>query len=342
MAFSPSHADEAAESVGIDDATPDNSPTEDRLADSIGIDGVTTEELLRLLNAHDRIAVDAVARVLPELAQLVEQATRRVRDGGSVHYFGAGTSGRLGVLDAAELLPTFNLDEGVVVAHLAGGEGALVRAVEDAEDSAEAGRAAAAGVTGRDLVIALAASGNTPYVGGALAAAREAGAYTALVSCNPNSVFGGNVDRNIVLETGAEVITGSTRLKAATAQKLVLNGFSTALMVALGRTWSNLMVSVVATNDKLRRRTVRILADATGADPDEARELLLDADGELKTAIVARLAGVEASEARTTLASHDASVRDALAALGATRDGTRDATPTDSTTPTTHIEGVHT
>lgn len=333
MALSPSHAD------GVTRAGLDNSPTEERLDDSIGIDGVTTEELLRLLNTHDRLAVDAVARVLPELADLVEQATQRVRRGGSVHYFGAGTSGRLGVLDAAELLPTFNLDAGVVVAHLAGGETALVRAVEDAEDSVEAGRAAAAGVTGRDLVIALAASGNTPYVGGALAAAREAGAYTTLVSCNPNSAFGGDVDRNIVLETGAEVITGSTRLKAATAQKLVLNGFSTALMVALGRTWSNLMVSVVATNDKLRRRTVRILSDATGAAPDEARELLLDADGDLKTALVARLAGVEASEARAALSAHDASVRAALAALGAHHDAT---TPTDSSTPTTHIEGVHT
>lgn len=292
-------------------------PTERRLPASRGLDDAGALGVLQLLNAEDRVAVDAVAAVLPQLAVLVDEAAERMRRGGAVHYFGAGTSGRLGVLDAAELLPTFNLEPDRVVGHIAGGERALVRAVEDAEDSAEAGRDAAAGLGPDDVAIGLAASGNTPYVGGALAAAREAGARTALVSSNPDAAFGALVDHNIVLETGPEVVTGSTRLKAATAEKLVLNGFSTALMVALGRTWSNLMVSVVATNEKLRRRTVRILMQATGIDEAGARTLLDAADGELKTAIVARIAETDVAEARRRLAAAAGSVRDALAAPAA-------------------------
>ncbi|MFK4728884.1 N-acetylmuramic acid 6-phosphate etherase [Agromyces mediolanus] len=290
------------------------SPTEERLEASSELDAKSSLEVLRLLNTEDRVAVEAVAAVLPELAELVEIAAERFRRGGTVHYFGAGTSGRLGVLDAAELLPTFNLEAGRVVAHIAGGPAALVNAVEDAEDSEAEGRAAAAGVGPDDVAIGLAASGNTPYVGGALAAAREAGARTALVSSNPNAALAPLADLDLVLATGAEVLTGSTRLKAATAEKLVLNGFSTALMVAVGRTWSNLMVDVVATNDKLRLRTVRILEEATGLDHDAALELLGAADGELKTAIVAANGGLGIDEARRLLAAHGGAVRDALAA----------------------------
>ncbi|WP_350348936.1 N-acetylmuramic acid 6-phosphate etherase [Agromyces sp. G08B096] len=291
-----------------------SSPTEQRLAASTELDALPSVEVLRLMNAEDRVAVDAVAAILPQLADVVDLAADRFLRGGTVHYFGAGTSGRLGVLDAAELLPTFNLEAGRVVAHIAGGPAAIVKAVEDAEDSDAEGRAAAAGLGPDDVAFGLAASGNTPYVGGALAAAREAGAHTVLVSSNPRATLAPLADTNIVLETGPEVLTGSTRLKAATAEKLVLNGFSTALMVAVGRTWSNLMVSVVATNEKLRHRTVRILQEAAGLDEAAARARLADADGELKTAIVTALAGVDVAEARRLLAGRHGSVRDALAA----------------------------
>ncbi len=294
------------------------SPTEQRLEASARLDALASVEVLRLLNEHDRVAVDAVAAILPRLAEVVDVAAERFRRGGNVHYFGAGTSGRLGVLDAAELLPTFNLEAGRVVAHIAGGADAIVNAVEDAEDSEIEGGAAADGVGPDDVAIGLAASGNTPYVGGALAAARRAGAYTVLVSSNPYATLATLADTNIVLDTGPEVLTGSTRLKAATSEKLVLNGFSTALMVAVGRTWSNLMVSVVATNDKLRRRTVRILEEAADLDSDAARDLLFASDGQLKTAIVAALADTDVASARALLADHEGSVRDALAAASDT------------------------
>lgn len=271
--------------------------------------------MLQLLNAEDRVAVEAAAAVLPDLAPLVDRAAECLRDGGTVHYFGAGTSGRLGVLDASELMPTYNLQPGRVVGHIAGGSRALVEAVEDAEDAAEDGRTAAAELGPDDIAIGLTASGSTPYVGGALQAAGEAGAHTVLISSNPQARVAQYAEKTLVLDTGPEVVTGSTRLKAGTAQKLVLNGFSTALMIAVGRTWENLMVSVVATNAKLRERSVRILCQATGLEePAAARELLARTDGDLKTAIVTFLADVSAHQAFELLNAHGGSVKDALAA----------------------------
>ena len=181
------------------------------------------------------------------------------------------------------------------------------------------GAAAASDLGPNDVAIGLAASGNTPYVGGALEAARARGAYTALVSNNPGARLSPLADVHVLLNTGAEVLTGSTRLKAATAEKLVLNGFSTALMIAVGRTWSNLMVSMVATNEKLRERTVRILREATGLDDAAARTTLSECDGDLKTAIVATLAGATPSDSRRVLADADGSVRAALIQLTAQR-----------------------
>ncbi|GAA3282267.1 N-acetylmuramic acid 6-phosphate etherase [Nesterenkonia halobia] len=289
-------------------------PTERRNPRSAALDELDTLGVLQLLNAEDRVAVDAAAAVLPQLAPVVEQAAERLRRGGTVHYFGAGTSGRLGVLDASELMPTFNLEPGRVVGHIAGGSAALVDAVENAEDSEEAGRRDAARLGADDVAIGLAASGSTPYVGGALSAAAEAGAETVLISSNPRAPLADRAGTVLTLDTGAEVVTGSTRLKAGTAQKLVLNGFSTALMIAIGRTWQNLMVSVVATNAKLRDRTVRILQEATGLQEEPARELLERADGELKVALVATLADVAVETARSLLGRHDGSVREALAA----------------------------
>jgi N-acetylmuramic acid 6-phosphate etherase len=281
---------------------------------SADLDALTTTEVLALLNAQDRVAVSAVERVLPDIARVVDEAAARFRAGGTIHYFGAGTSGRLGVLDAAELLPTFNLEPGRVVAHIAGGRAALVDAVEHAEDSWDDGEREAAVMGPSDLAIGLAASGNTPYVGGALKQARERGAVAVLVSSNPHARLAPLADAHIVLDTGPEVLTGSTRLKAATAEKMFLNGFSTALMVAVGRTWSNLMVSLVATNAKLSDRTVRILQEAGELERADAMALLDEASGDLKVAIVMTLADVDAAGARSLLAEHAMSVRDAVTA----------------------------
>lgn len=278
-----------------------DSPTEERNPRTRELDAVATVELLRLINAEDQRVPGAVERLLPELAVLVDAATDRVVDGGRVHYVGAGSSGRLGVVDAAELLPTFNLEPGVVVAHMAGGPEAMFRAVEDAEDDADAGAAELAGLMSRDVVVGIAASGRTPYVVGALRRARDVGALTALITSNPRSPLRDAVDVALVLDTGPEALTGSTRLKAATAQKLVLHSFSTALMVRLGRTWSNLMVSMVATNEKLRARTITILEHATGADRVVCEHLLDAAGGDLKVALVTALWGASPDDARAAL-----------------------------------------
>ncbi|AGW40909.1 N-acetylmuramic acid-6-phosphate etherase [Leifsonia xyli subsp. cynodontis DSM 46306] len=289
-------------------------PTELRSPDSTGLDELSALERLRLLNAHDRRAMEAVAEALPRVAELVDQAAPRVRRGGVVHYFGAGTPGRLAVLDAAELLPTFHLEPGVVTAHIAGGERALTVAVEDSEDSVADGERDADLLGPDDVAIGVTASGSTPYVGGALRRARERGAFTALITSNPDAALAGLADILIAVETGPEVLTGSTRLGAGTAQKTILSGFSTALMIALGRTYSNLMVSVVATNAKLRDRTLRILREA-GAPEGEAEALLAAAGGDLKAAIVALLTGADADRASAALAAASGSVRDAVAAL---------------------------
>ena len=306
-----------------------SSPTESVNARTIDIDVVPTLDLVRLINDEDRIVAEAVAAVLPTLARLVDDAARRVEAGGRVHYFGAGTSGRLGVLDAAELLPTFGWSDDVVVAHQAGGAAAFLNAVEDAED--DDGGADTADVTGADVVIGLAASGRTPYVGAALTAARDAGAATALVTANPHASLAPLADYLLVVATGPEALTGSTRLKAGTAQKMVLNTFSTALAVRLGRTYQNLMVDMRATNAKLRGRVIELLIQATGADDDACATALDLCGGELKVALVHLLSDRAATprRARDALAAARGRVRDALAALSDSDGETRalDARP---------------
>ena len=294
-----------------------SAPTEDRHPGTTQIDTAPTLEVLTMMNEADRSVAGAVAEVLPELARLVDHSVSAIRAGGRVHYFGAGTSGRLAVLDAAELLPTFNAPDGLFVAHHAGGSAALLRAVENVEDDAEQGGRDARDVGPNDVVIGLTASGRTPYVKGALRCAREIGARTALVTANPGAELAAYADHLVVADTGAEVLTGSTRLKAGTAQKLILNSFSTAVMIRLGRTWSNLMVDVVATNAKLRGRVVRILQEASGAGEDEARTALDAAGGQLKPALLSLLAGVSVEAAVTALRAHDDSVAAALRALTA-------------------------
>lgn len=297
------------------------SPTEQVNPRTADIDVVPTLELVHMLHAEDARVPAAVAKTLPALARVVDLATERVRSGGRVHYFGAGTSGRLAVLDAAELLPTFSLDDGSVVAHQAGGSSALTQPVEEAEDDEATAAKDAAEVSAGDVVIGITASGRTPYVGRALAVARSVGAVTVLVTSNPTAELAVHADHVLISPTGPEAITGSTRLKAGTAQKLILNMFSTALMVRLGRTYGNLMVDLRPTNAKLRGRSVELLVQATGADPATC-QVALKRCGDLKTALLCLLADPAAdpddatiARCRAALAEAAGRIRDALAGL---------------------------
>ncbi|MDA8303204.1 MAG: N-acetylmuramic acid 6-phosphate etherase [Actinomycetota bacterium] len=305
--------------------------TEQRNPRTTDIDVVPTLEVLRLLNGEDARVPTAVEKVLPQLAELVDAAAERVRRGGRLHYFGAGTSGRIAMLDAAELPPTFGVGPGFATAHLAGGEAATRLAVENAEDDLGAGRAAAEALGPEDVALGISASGSAPYVAAALERARERGALTALVSSNPGAPLGGSVDYHLAVDTGPEALTGSTRLKAGTAAKLVLNGFSTALMVRLGRCYSNMMVDVVPTNQKLRRRLVRILVQATGADEEAAREALSRAGDDVKVALVSMLGASPAPAARRALEEAGGQVRAALARLAPA--GAEGASPAGATAP---------
>lgn len=280
------------------------------------IDTVPTLELLWMLNTEDALVAPAVASVLPELAVVVDATVTRLESGGCVHYFGAGSSGRIGVLDAAEVVPTFGVEPGVFVAHHAGGAAAVAEASENAEDDEALGASAAAGLGADDVAVGLTASGRTPFVAGALRAARAAGALTVLVSSNLAAPLAPLAGHCLLVDTGAEAIAGSTRLKASTAQKLVLNALSTAVMVRLGRTYSNLMVGVAATNAKLARRQVTILMQACGAGAEQCRAELARCDGDLRLALVCLLSGTSADAARLALARASGVVRDALTALG--------------------------
>jgi N-acetylmuramic acid 6-phosphate etherase len=290
-------------------------PTEQRNPRTLDIDQLPTADLLDRLNDEDALVAPAVRRALPALATVVDEAVDRVRAGGRVHYVGSGTSGRLAVLDAAELLPTYGLPPGVVVAHLAGGDQALQQAVEGAEDDQAAGAAAVAGTGAGDLVLGLSASGTARYVGGALKRAARAGAFTALITANPAAPLALTAHICVCADTGPEAITGSTRLKAGTAEKLLLNGFSTALMVRTGRTWSNLMVEVTPSNDKLRARQLRLLTQATGVPAAQCATALAQARGDLRVALAALLSGTDPETARAAVAAAGGVVRDALAAL---------------------------
>ena len=286
--------------------------TEQRNPRTAGIDTVPTEEVLRLLNAEDATVAGAVASTLPVLALVVDKVVDCVRAGGRVHYFGAGTSGRMAVLDAAEVVPTFGLD-GVFIAHHAGGGQALGTAIEDAEDDTALGARDASSVTAADVAVGITASGRTPYVAGALNVARLAGAVTVLISSNPIAPLAGLADYLVVADTGPEAIAGSTRLKAATAQKFLLNSLSTAAMVRLGRTYSNLMVSLAGANAKLRDRQLRILVEASGADEATCRSQLALCGGDLRLALLCLLSGLAPDAAAKALTAAHGSVRAALA-----------------------------
>ncbi len=280
------------------------------------IDRMTTLEMVRAMNVEDASVAGAVAQALPQIAAAIEAIAARLRRGGRLIYMGAGTSGRLGVLDASECPPTFNVSPEMIVGCVAGGPMALARSQEDQEDSAEGGQADAArlNIGEADALVGITASGRTAYVLGATAYARERGALTIGVVCNPGSPLEAQADITIITVVGPEVISGSTRLKAGTAQKMVLNMLSTGTMILLGKTFGNLMVDVQATNQKLRQRAISIVRQATGLEYEAAEALLAASSGEVKTAILAARASIAPEEARARLAAHDGVLRAALGA----------------------------
>jgi N-acetylmuramic acid 6-phosphate etherase len=288
--------------------------TEARNARTLDLDELSALQIVEVMNDEDRKVAEAVREALPQIADAVELITSARRRGGRLIYLGAGTSGRLGLLDAVEIPPTFGTDPGEVLGLIAGGEQAFTRAVEGAED--DPGRAVRelsdAGLSARDVVVGLAASGRTPYVMGGLRHARQTGAPTVAVSCNRGAAISALADVAIEVVTGPEVLTGSTRLKAGTAQKLVCNMLTTASMVRTGKVYSNLMVDVRPTNAKLVDRAQRIVAEAAGVDVDTAARALIEAGGNAKTAIVSLLLGTSAEGARELLEATNGSVRAAV------------------------------
>jgi N-acetylmuramic acid 6-phosphate etherase len=278
------------------------------------IDTLPTSEIVALINAEDKKVAGAVERELAQIAQAVDLAVERLRGGGRLLYFGAGTSGRLGVLDASEMPPTYGVPPDLVQGFMAGGDDAIRASIEGAEDDAAAGAALVEqlAVDGRDVVVGIAASGTTPWVLGVVEAARQRGAATVGISCNPESPLTRAVDVPITLVVGPEVIAGSSRMKAGTAQKMVLNMLSTATMVRLGKVYGNLMVDVRPSNAKLRRRAVAILREAAGVEEIAARAALEATGYEVKPALVMLLAGVGADEARRRLERAGGFVRVAL------------------------------
>jgi N-acetylmuramic acid 6-phosphate etherase len=288
--------------------------TEDHVADRSDLDLRPTLDLIHLINDEDAVVAGAVRRSADALAAAIDAIVPRLEAGGRLIYVGAGSSGRLAAVDAAECGPTFGIPPEQVIAIVAGGTTALAVAQEAAEDDDAAGARdlAAAGAHERDAVILLSASGSTPYVLGAARAAREAGALTVALVCATESELAGLADHEVAAVVGPEVIAGSTRMKAGTAQKLLLNTISTVTMVRLGKTYGNLMVDLVASNAKLRKRARSAVVIATGADEADVDAALASSDGDAKVAIVSLLSGLDAPAARARLDAANGVVRRAL------------------------------
>ncbi|MFI6055830.1 N-acetylmuramic acid 6-phosphate etherase [Streptomyces violascens] len=278
------------------------------------IDRLPTAEIARIMNSEDATVPAAVAERLPDIAAAIDATAARMSQGGRLIYAGAGTAGRLGVLDASECPPTFNTDPSEVVGLIAGGPAAMVKAVEGAEDSRQlaAEDLDALQLTHLDTVVGISASGRTPYAIGAVEHARRVGALTIGLSCNAGSALAAAAEHGIEVVVGPELLTGSTRLKSGTAQKLVLNMISTITMIRLGKTYGNLMVDVRASNEKLRARSRRIVALATGADDAEIEAALAATDGEVKNAILVILGGMEGDTAARLLDESRGHLRAAL------------------------------
>lgn len=292
----------------------DHLATEERNPATEALDVLPTLDIVRLIQQEDETVAASVRLALPQIAEAVEWIAEGFKNGGRLIYVGAGTSGRLGILDAVECPPTFGTPSEMVVGLIAGGPSAVFQAVEGAEDDPVRGaeELAAQNLRQADVVVGVAASGRTPYVMGALRYAAEKGITTVAVVCVPDSAMAKVVRLTIAVPVGPEVIAGSTRMKAGTAQKMVLNMLSTAAMVKLGKTYGNLMVDVKATNEKLQARARRIVRQATGVEAAEADMALAKADGSVKAAIVILLTGVSVSEAYRLLHAANGSVRGAL------------------------------
>ena len=291
-----------------------NMSTETRNQNTMNLDIMTPLEVVTVMNQEDAKGPAAITPALPNIAQCVTWAIESIENGGRIIYMGAGTSGRLGVLDAVECPPTFGVAPEVVVGLIAGGEKAFVKAVEGAEDSRELGRQDLVDINleARDIVIGIAASGRTPYVLGGLAYAQEVGCHTVGISCNPGSAVGAAAELAIEVVPGPECLTGSTRLKSGTCQKLILNMISTATMVGCGKAYQNLMVDVMQTNEKLVVRAQNIVMEATGCDRETAAEKIGIANGNAKTAITRILADCGLEEAEERLAKAKGHVREAI------------------------------
>ena len=289
--------------------------SETRNPQTMDLDALSTLDLVHRFNQQDTLVAEAVKATLPYVASAVDAAAEALKSGGRIIYMGAGTSGRLGVLDASECPPTFGVPHGLVVGLIAGGPGALLKAVEGAEDNAQLGEndLIALNLVPQDLVVGLAASGRTPYVIGGLKYARKTGCTTVAISCNPDSPIAQEADIAISPVVGPEALTGSTRLKSGTAQKLVLNMISTGAMVKFGKVYQNLMVDMKATNIKLMDRACRMVVEATGIARAEAETLLRQTDFDVKPAILMALSGLNADAAREKLAAHQGFLRAALA-----------------------------
>lgn len=295
--------------MAVDDL--DHLGTEQENPRTADLDRLTTLAILERLNEEDQTVPPAVRAALPTLARAVDLAVAQWRRGGRIVLFGAGTSGRLAAIDAAELGPTFGIPPERYQARIAGGPAAFFRSIEGAEDDRTAGAAAAADLTACDLALGVAASGRTPWVLAALEAARQRGAATVGLACVAAPALAAFADVLVAIDTGPEAIAGSTRLKAGTATKLALNAFSTALMVRLGKVYGNLMVDVQATNTKLRRRAVRLIERIAGVDRPTAERAFREA-GDLKTAVVVLRRGLAVEAARALLERVDGQLRRAL------------------------------
>jgi N-acetylmuramic acid 6-phosphate etherase len=291
-----------------------NLTTESRNPASESIDTLSASGIVDLMNSEDASVATAVATQRDAIAQAIEVIADRLRGGGRLIYIGAGTSGRLGVLDASEIPPTFNADPSRVVGMIAGGQTAMFRAVEGAEDSPDLAvqDLKAIDLSNQDVLVGIATSGRTPYVIGGLDYARSIGSYAIGFSCNEDAALAANSDLTIIPVVGPEVISGSTRLKAGTATKMVLNMLTTGAMVLLGKTYGNLMVDLRASNIKLTERTRRIVSMLTDLSEDDAQTLLDRCDGELKTAVVAQLSNLSPEEARNRLQQAGGHLRRAL------------------------------
>ncbi len=283
-------------------------PTEAVNPQTAGLDELETCALVETIVADQHAAVEAVFAQSAMLARVVDAIERRL-EGGRLYYVGAGSSGRIGVLDAAEIPPTFGLSPELVRACMAGGDAALLRAVEGAEDDAEAGAALADGFANGDVVLGLSASGSAAFVVAAIERAKEKGALTIAITSSADSALARAAEMAIILDTGAEVLAGSTRLKAGTAQKIALNAISTAVMVRMHKVYDNLMVDVVATNRKLRARAIRLIAKLARVDESRASDLLRMAGGRVKTAVVMERLGVNRKQAESLLDCAEGSLR---------------------------------